>query len=307
MRDHPEYSGQFLWSGIDYLGEAGRWPGIGSGSGLLLSTALPRARAYERQSWWTDPATAPMVSIARRVQPARRGPIDPGYPSPTSSNQQAPANPSTAVLDLTTRFTQPLLLDWTPQDQSPHTENVEVYTNAEEVELFLNDKSLGTQKLHADASPITFQLPFAPGTLKAVGRIGGKVVAQNELRTAGKPARLILTTETPNLAPDWNDIAYATATLVDANGTVIPDSTTLIHFSISGLGKIIAVDNGNMTDHDPFQSTDRKLYEGHAIAIFRATAPNGSITVTATGQDIPSATLTLKAAAPVSTASIRSF
>ena len=307
MRDHPEYSGQFLWSGIDYLGEAGRWPGIGSGSGLLLSTALPRARAYERQSWWTDPATAPMVSIARRVQPARRGPIDPGYPSPTSSNQQAPANPSTAVLDLTTRFTQPLLLDWTPQDQSPHTENVEVYTNAEEVELFLNDKSLGTQKLHADASPITFQVPFAPGTLKAVARIGSRVVAQNELRTAGKPARLLLTTEAPNLTPAWNDIAYATATLVDANGTVIPDSTTLIHFSISGPGKIIAVDNGNMTDHDPFQATDRELYDGHAIAIFRATTPDGSITVTATGQDIPPAALTLKAAPSAPITSIRSF
>ena len=239
MRDHPEYSGQFLWSGIDYLGEAGRWPGIGSGSGLLLSTALPRARAFERQSWWTDPAKAPMISMARRVQPARRGPIDPGYPSPTSSNQQAPTNPSAATLDPTTRFTQPLRLDWTPQDQSTHTENVEVYTNAEEVELFLNDKSLGTQKLHVDASPITFQVPFAPGTLKAIARIGGKVVAQNELRTAGKPARLLLTTEAPNLTPDWNDIAYATATLVDANGTIIPDSTTLIHFSISGPGKII--------------------------------------------------------------------
>jgi beta-galactosidase len=307
MRDHPEYSGQFLWSGIDYLGEAGRWPGIGSGSGLLLSTALPRARSFERQSWWTDPSTAPMVSMARRVQPARRGPIDPGYPSPTSSNQQAPANPSTAALDPTTRFTQPLLLDWSPQDQSPHTENVEVYTNAEEVELFLNDKSLGTQKLHADASPITFQVPFAPGTLKAVALIGGKVVAQNELRTAGKPTRLLLTTETPNLAPDWNDIAYATATLVDANGTVIPDSATRIHFSIVGPGKIIAVDNGNMTDHDPFQATDRKLYDGHAIAILRATEPTGSISVTATGQDIPSATLTLKAVPPAPTPSVRSF
>jgi len=307
MRDHPEYSGQFLWSGIDYLGEAGKWPGIGSGSGLLLSTALPRARTFERQSWWTAPSTAPMVSMARRVQPARRGPIDPGYPSPTSNNQQAPANPSTAALDPTTRFTQPLLLDWSPQDQSPHTENIEVYTNAEEVELFLNDKSLGTQKLHADASPITFQVPFAPGTLKAVARIGGKVVAQNELRTAGKPAHLLLTTETPNLAPDWNDIAYATATLVDANGAVIADSATRIHFSIVGPGKIIAVDNGNMTDHDPFQATDRKLYDGHAIAILRATEPTGSISVTATGQDVPPATLTLKAVPPAPTPSFRSF
>ncbi len=263
MRDHPEYSGQFLWSGIDYLGEAGRWPSIGAGSGLLLTTSLPRGRAFERQSWWADPATAPMVRMARRVQAARQAPTDPGYASPTSNNQAATTAPNTP-LDPTTRFGQPLLLDWTPKDQSPHTENVEIYTNAEEVELFLNDKSLGTQKLHPDATPITFQVPFEPGTLKAIARTKGKTVATDEIRTAGKPARLLLSTglsaahltNTPHpeaaraLTPDWNDVAYATATLVDANNTVIPDSETRIHFSSTGPAKIIAVDNGNLLDHD---------------------------------------------------------
>jgi beta-galactosidase len=313
MRDHPEYSGQFLWSGIDYLGEAGRWPSIGAGSGLLLTTSLPRARAFERQSWWADPATAPMVRMARRVQAARRGPVDPGYASPTSNNQAATTAP-TAPLDPTTRFGQPLLLDWSPKDQSPHTENVEVYTNAEEVELLLNNKSLGTQQRHADASPITFQVPFASGTLKAIARAGGKVIAEDELRTAGKPARLLLTTglaaahlktkpeasPTPALTPDWDDVTYATATLVDANGTVIPDSTDVIHFATTGPGKIIAVDNGNLLDHDPFQTPtpekDRKLYEGHAIVILRATAASGTITLTATADGVPSATLIFKTA-----------
>ena len=239
MRDHPEYSGQFLWSGIDYLGEAGRWPSIGAGSGLLLTTSLPRARAFERQSWWADPKTQPMVRIARRVQAARRGPIDPGYASPTSNNQAATTAPN-APLDPTTRFGQPLLLDWTPKDQSPHTENVEIYTNAEEVELFLNDKSLGTQKLHADASPITFQVPFEPGTLKAVARSSGKVVA------AGRtPHRRQTRPPSPHhrprrSAPDQHPCTrnhtgphprlerhrLRTATLVDANNTVIPDNTT---------------------------------------------------------------------------------
>ena len=141
-----------------------------------------------------------MVRIARRVQAAHRGPIDPGYASPTSNNQQATTSP-TAPLDPTTRFGQPLLLDWSPKDESPHTENIEVYTNAEEVELFLNDKSLGTQKLHPDASPITFQVPFEPGSIRAVARTNNKIVATDELRTAGKPAHLILTTETPNPGP----------------------------------------------------------------------------------------------------------
>ena len=317
MRDHPEYSGQFLWSGIDYLGEAGRWPVIGSGSGLLLSTSLPRARTFERQSWWS---TTPMVRIARRVQAARRAPTDPGYASPTSNNQAATAAPN-APLDPTVRFAQPLLLDWTPKDQSPHTENVEIYTNAEEVELFLNDKSLGTQKLHPDATPITYEVPFTPGTLKAIARTNGKVVAQDELRTAGKPARLLLSTgltaahltnkpedsPTPSLTPDWNDVTYATATLVDANNTVIPDSTTEVHFTTTGPAKIIAVDNGNMLNHDPFQATDRKLYDGHAIAILRATTPSGNITLTATTEGLSPATITLKAAPSTASTFNRSF
>ena len=305
MRDHPEYSGQFLWSGIDYLGEAGRWPSIGAGSGLLLTTSLPRARAFQRQSWWADPNTAPMVRIARRVQAARRGPVDPGYASPTSSNQAA-TTPN-APLDPTTRFGQPLLLDWTPKDQSPHAENIEIYTNAEEVELFLNDKSLGVQRLHVDASPITYQVPFEPGTLKAVARTNNKIVATDELRTAGKPARLLLTTglaaaqltnpatpETnPALTSTWNDVTYITATLVDANNTVIPDSETRVHFAATGPAKIIAVDNGNLLDHDPFQATERKLYDGHAIAILRASESTGNITLTATTDGLPPATITL--------------
>jgi len=319
MRDHPEYSGQFLWSGIDYLGEAGRWPAIGSGSGLLLTTSLPRARAFERQSWWS---TQPMVRIARRVQAARRGPIDPGYASPTSNNQSA-TTPN-APPDPTTRFGQPLLLDWSPKDQSPHTENIEIYTNAEEVELLINDKSLGSQKLHPDASPITFQLPFEPGTLKAIARTNGKVVAEDTLKTAGKPARLLLTTglaaahltpgnivpgtlPNPVLTPDWNDVTYATATLVDANGTVIPDSITVVHFATNGPGKIIAVDNGNLVDHDPFQATDRKLFEGHAIAVLRGTAPSGTVTLTATTEGVQPATVTLKASPAKPFTNQRSF
>jgi len=324
MRDHPEYSGQFLWSGIDYLGEGGRWPSIGAGSGLLLTTSLPRARAFERQSWWTDATTAPMVRIARRVQAARKGPIDPGYASPISSNQAATTAPN-APVDPTTRFGQPLLLDWTPKDQSPHTENIEIYTNAEEVELFLNNKSLGTQKLHPDASPILYEVPFEPGTLKAVARHDNKIVATDELRTAGKPAHLILSTgltasqltnqpvhETSLvLTPDWNDVTYITATLVDTNNTVIPDSEIRIHFTTSGPAKIIAVDNGNLLDHDPFQAPtpekDRKLYVGQAVAIVGATAPNGNITINATAAGLPPAALTLHAAPAHPSATVRSF
>jgi beta-galactosidase len=318
MRDHPEYSGQFLWSGIDYLGESRSWPTIGSGSGLLLTTALPHGRAFERQSWWT---TTPMVAMVRRTASQRPAPVDPGYANATTTDQSdaavtppaaavtppvaavappaAPATPPPAgpPADPTVRFSEPLLADWTPKDMGPHTENVEVYTNAEEVELFLNGKSVGTDKLHPDASAITFKVPFEPGTLKAVAKSRGKIVATEELKTAGKPAQLVFTADkaqTP-LTPDWNDVRYVTAALVDNAGTVIPDSTTMVHFSISGPASIIAVDNGNMRDIDPFQATQRKLYLGKTLALLRATGTSGQITVTASADGVPPATLTLSA------------
>ncbi len=308
MRDHPEYSGQFLWSGIDYLGESRVWPTIGSGSGLLLSTALPHGRAFERQSWWS---TTPMVAMVRRVSITRPTPVDPGYANATSIDQSAaaPTAPRTAAQpdapravapppDPSVRFSEPLLADWTPKDLGPHTEAIEVYTNAEEVELFLNGKSLGTQRLHPDASAITYAIPFEPGTLKAVARNDGKIVATEELKTAGKPAKLVFAADKPTmpLTPDWNDARYVTATLVDDAGTRIPDSSTVIHFSASGPASIIAVDNGNMMDHDPFQATERKLYQGNALAILRATGSSGQVTVTAAADGIPAASLTLTTA-----------
>jgi beta-galactosidase len=329
VRDHPEYSGQFLWAGIDYLGEGGAWPTIGSGSGLILSTGLPHARAFERQSWWS---TTPMVAVVRRTAAVRPAPIDPGYANATTLNQaadtvpaalpaQPPAAPTTPATPPTAgaprpprppappaapRFSDPLLSDWTPTDQTPHTENLEVYTNAQEVELFLNDKSLGTQKLHPDASPITYTVPFEPGTLKAVARTNGRIVATQTLKTAGPPARIQFVADdiTRPLTPDFNDVHYFTATLVDAAGTPIPDSTTLIHFAVTGPVAIVGVDNGNMVSHESFQGPDRTLYNGNAIAILRATASSGAISVTASvaapagAPTLPPATLTLTTAPP---------
>ena len=85
--------------------------------------------------------------------------------------------------------------DWTPREQAPHTENVEVYSNCAQAELFLNGRSLGSLPLPADASPRTWHVPFEPGALRAVGRNGETVVASDELHTAGPPAKIVLTAD----------------------------------------------------------------------------------------------------------------
>jgi beta-galactosidase len=278
MRDHAPYAGQFLWTGIDYLGEARNWPAIGHGSGLLDRTGEIRPLAGERQSWWSK---EPMVRIVRRVAPTERMPTDPGY-------------------GMEERHTQVLFADWTPKNPLPHDENVEVYSNAREVELFLNGQSLGSKPLNADASPRIWKIPFAAGKLKAVARNEGKIVATDELRTAGAPAKIALATDGGKLTPDWNSIARVTVTIVDKNGVVVPGADDLITFKISGPGVIAAVDNGGNASHEPFQAGERHALQGRCVAFVKATAPSGKITLTASAPGLIPGSVVIKTAEAVS-------
>ncbi|HUE82636.1 MAG TPA: glycoside hydrolase family 2 TIM barrel-domain containing protein, partial [Pyrinomonadaceae bacterium] len=239
LRDNPQYAGQFLWSGIDYLGESPGWPMVAFNFGLLDRTGTPRPLAFQRQSWWSD---KPMVHATRRVAATPLPPTDPGY-----------------GLD---RRPQVLFSDWTPRDTSPHEENVEVYSNCEEVELFLNGKSLGSKPRPADDAPRNWKVAFAPGILRAVGKNNGKAVATHELQTAGKAARVVLSVDRASITPHWDDVSYVTATVLDDAGVVVPDATDLITFKITGPGRVVAVDSGNNMSHEPFQASERRAYQG---------------------------------------------
>jgi beta-galactosidase len=274
LRDHPPYAGQFLWTGFDYLGESRRWPVIGAGSGLFDRTGAPHPRAFERQSWWSDQS---MVHMVRRVEPARATADGPGF-APLARRQME-------------------FSDWTPRNTEPHEETVEVYSNCERVELLLNGKSLGSKPLPTDASPRTWKVAFEPGRLQAVGKNQNKTIANHELRTASKPARILLSSDCVRLTPDWDDLAYVTATVVDTNDVPVPDAADLITFQLSGPGRIVAVDSGNNSSHEPFQASARHAFQGQCIVIARATVSSGRITLTASAPSLGSATAVLDAAA----------
>jgi beta-galactosidase len=271
LRDNAPYAGQFLWSGIDYLGESQRWPGIANSSGLLDRTGTPRPRAFERQSWWSD---QPMVYIARRVAPQPLSPTDPGY-------------------EPDQRRVQILFPDWTPRNLAVHDENVEVYSNCEEVELFLNGKSLGTKTLPADASPRTWIVPFAPGIIRTVGRDRGQVVVTRELRTAGKPARISLAVDRDRLSPGWDYVSYVTVGVVDENDVLVPTDNSDVTFTVKGPGKIVAVDSGDNSSHESFQTAGRRAYQGRCFAIIRATASSGRIELSASSPGLTSGSVTI--------------
>jgi beta-galactosidase len=273
LRDHAAYAGQFLWSGVDYLGESRRWPVICSGAGLLDRTGAPRPLAFERQSWWTD---APMVRIARRTATADSNPDN------AAANNTADRRP------------QSTFSDWSPTNSQPHDENVEVYSNCKEVELFLNGQSLGAKTINADASPRTWQVSFTPGSLKAVARNNGKIVATDELRTARTPAKIVLSAETKILSPGWDNVTFVRAKIVDASGTTVPRADDLISFNISGPGLITAVDNADNASHEPFQATERHAYHGECVAFVKATGSSGKIVLTATATGLTAVSIAIK-------------
>lgn len=276
LRDNAPLAGQFLWSGIDYLGEASPWPAITTPFGLLDRTGTPRTRAFERQSWW---GTKPMVHATRRTGRDALTPTDPGYePDP--------------------RHRQVLFSDWSPRNRQPHEETVEVYSNAESVELFLNDKSLGIKTRRTDDSAHEWKLTFIPGTLKAVASNQGKVVATHELRTAGPAAKILLSTDRARITSSWDDVSYITATVVDANGVMVPTANDQVVFKASGPGAIVAVDSADNASHEPFQATARRAFQGRCFALVKANGTTGgSVVVTASSPGLESSSVSVMVSA----------
>jgi beta-galactosidase len=276
-RDHAQHAGQFLWSGIDYLGESFKWPIIAAGSGLLDRTGAVKPMAYERQSWWSD---KPVVHVVRRINPAQIAPADPGF--------------------------QPLVLlqsqfaDWTPANTGVHEETVEAYSNCQEVELLLNGKSLGGKPRNADDSPRIWKIAWEPGTLKAIGRNRGAIIAEHELRTAGKSVKIVLAVDQTRLTPVWDDIALVTATIIDQNGIPVPTASDLVSFKITGPGTIAAVDSADNSSVEPFQASERRAYQGRCNAMIRASAVRGIITLSASAAGLAGASIAIEAASPPS-------
>ncbi|MDD4970392.1 MAG: glycoside hydrolase family 2 TIM barrel-domain containing protein [Paludibacter sp.] len=257
LRDNPFMAGQFLWTGFDYLGEA-QWPAISRNTGLFDRTGSWSQQGYQRQSWWSE---KPVVHMVRR--------------SDNNGEGKWAAN-------------------WTPLDFGTYDEaKVEVYSNCNDVELFLNDKSLGVKQKPANDAPRAWDISFEKGTLKAIGRNAGKVVATDEFKTAGDPVSIILVADKDRLTKDWNDVIYVTAKIVDSNGIVCPNADKLITFNVSDAGEIIAVDNGNVDSHESYRGLARRAFNGQCIAIIRGKSNSGQIKVSANSTELKAGSVTI--------------
>lgn len=168
------------------------------------------------------------------------------------------------------------------------------HNNADEVELFLNGRSLGKKKKNDSTLHVMWRVPFEAGTLKAQSSKNGKIVLSKEIKTAGQPARIQLVADKTNLKASGNDLSFITVKIVDRQGNLVPYADNLIEFKITGNGKIVGTDNGYQADTISLQSNKRNCWKGLALAIIQSSEKKGNITLIATSAGLPIASIILR-------------
>ncbi len=268
---HDYVIGDFMWTGIDYLGEA-RWPAKGSSSGEIDMTNLPKDGYYFYQSQWTD---KPVLHLLPHWNwQGREGQIMPVLAYTNCDTVELFVNGKSYGIKV---------------QEFPRQGNSGAWNTYAKPYV-----SITTADLH-----LSWDVAYEPGTLKAVGRKNGKEVIIDEIHTAGKPATLRLTPNDSVIDADGSDIALVHVDVVDADGNVVPTADNLINFTVSGNGKLLGIDNGNQRDNSSFKLTSRKAFNGHAYAVVQGNRIPGDIVLTVQADGLKQASINLKTQQPV--------
>ena len=189
----------------------------------------------------------------------------------------------------------PTLPSWTWPGEEGKPLTVEVYSGAERVRLFLNDKLIGEKPTGRDqAFKAEFEVPYAPGTLKATGVRGDRVAAESILQTTGDAVALKLTADRAALSADGQDLSFVTVEAVDEKGRLQINSDQKVHFAIGGAGTIAAVGNGNGQSQDSYSGDTCTLFHGRALVILRITRKAGQIKLTANADGLSASSVVIE-------------
>jgi beta-galactosidase len=269
-RDHPYVAGQFLWTGIDYLGEAGVFPNRANGAGLLDLAGFMKPMAWFRKSLWSD---EPMVYLA-------------AAPAPPASNAAGSGPSRRGGGRLEERWSWP----------EGSTVAVSAYTNAEEVALTLNGQVVGTLPATAAVDGVLhWDVPYRTGVLKAVARTRGREVAEFTLATAGPAARIELIPDNANVTAGAAGVWQVEVRVVDRAGLRVPDANTEITFETDGPVRVLGIGNGDLNDPAPGRAPAHRVFQGRALAVLQSTGEAGTLTLRASAPGLAPATATARA------------
>lgn len=184
-----------------------------------------------------------------------------------------------------------LLPHWTHPGMEGVTIPVVVYSNAPEVELLLNKRSLGEQTMDTSRQ-LVWMVPYEPGTLETVARKDGKIVAKTSVTTAGAPAAIRLIPDKQQVVADKRSVIHVEVQITDAQGIMVPEANNLVKFKLKGPGKIIGVENGDIIDFSSMKAEERKAFKGKCLVMIQTTLEPGNIELTATSDGLKSQTIT---------------
>jgi len=240
VKKYNHITGQYIWTGFDYLGEPTPywWPSRSSYFGIIDLAGFPKDVYYMYQSEWT---TKDMLYI---------------FPH---WNWEAGK-----TIDV-----------WA------------YYNNADEVELYLNGKSLGKKSKKGDDLHVAWRIKYEAGTLKAVSRRDGKDLLTRTIQTAGEPVSIRMTADRSKIAADGRDLSFVTVELVDKSGIAHPLADKLVKFSIEGNGFIAGTDNGSQYDPNSLKKTERHLFFGKCLAIVQSNNKAGKMILKAEVEGLP--------------------
>lgn len=289
VEKHPYIIGDFVWTAMDYLGEAGighrvlsgdqnpffmPWPWFNAWCGDIDLIGVKKPQSFYRDVVW------------------RRSPLEIAVHEPLPEGQ-------TEVLSWWGWPAQRRSWTWPGNEGRPL--KVSVYSRCDTVRLELDGRVVGESPVSGDTKlTATFDVPYAPGELRAFGLVNGKVVAQTALQTVGAPAAIRLVADRAAIRADRDDLAYVAIEIVDADGRLVPHAKVPLRLAVSGAGELAGHASAVPNEPASFRAPQRETFEGRALAILRplptAIGVAGEITLRVEAEGFPPATRTIRTA-----------
>lgn len=287
VKENKYVIGDFVWTAIDYLGEAG--------IGRTYYSGETPGENWDNDMFPIHAAYCGDIDLIGWRKPVSH------YRSMLYNNNQklymAVREPAPEPLEIKETWwsVYPTWESWTWPGFEGRNIDVEVYSKYPKVRLYLDNKLIGEKATTQDQQfKATFTIPYSSGKLKAVGMENEKEMESTILQTAGDATKIKLSADRREILANGQDLSFITVEITDKDGIIQPNATNRLHFKIDGSGVIAGVDNANIKDTDTYVSDTRKAWKGKVLVVIKSTHDAGDIKLTVSSPTLEETAINIK-------------